>query len=128
MIKTAPGSIHEHGEDSIIGQDVTIGHKAIIYGAKIGDGSLIGIGAKLGPGSVVESGAIVAAGSVVEPGTTVPSGQLWGGSPAKFLRALKPEEADFLPQSAALYVALAAEHATENIITLEERAKAKGLA
>lgn len=44
----------------------------------------------------MERGALVAAGAVVSPGTVVPSGELWGGAPAKKLRALKPEERRYL--------------------------------
>lgn len=53
---------------------------------------------------------MVAAGAVVSAGTTIPSGQLWGGNPAKFMRNLKPEEASFLPASAQHYTEVAAEH------------------
>jgi carbonic anhydrase/acetyltransferase-like protein (isoleucine patch superfamily) len=55
----------------------------------------------------VQSGAMVAAGAVVAPGTVIPSGQLWGGNPARFLRELKPEEKSFLPKSAKHYVDVA---------------------
>ncbi len=78
--------------------------------------------------SQVESGAMVAAGAVVGAGTTVPSGQIWGGSPARYLRDLKPEEAAFLKESADSYVAVAAEHIKENAATLEQVARAKGQA
>ena len=68
----------------------------------------------------VEKGAIVAAGSLVTPGKTVPSGQIWAGSPAKFLRELEEGEADFILQSANNYAALASVHAAENSKTTEE--------
>ena len=61
----------------------------------------------------VEKGAIVAAGAVVQPDTVIPTGQLWAGNPAKFLRDVKPEEKSFLPESADVYSRLAAEHLTE---------------
>jgi carbonic anhydrase/acetyltransferase-like protein (isoleucine patch superfamily) len=62
-------------------------------------------------GAQVEKGAQVAAGAVVAPGTVVPSGELWGGNPARHLRALKPEEASFIAESARLYSQLGAQHA-----------------
>ncbi len=61
----------------------------------------------------VEKGAQIAAGAVVAAGTTVPAGELWGGNPARCMRPLKPEEAAFIPQSAAMYAQLGAEHAAE---------------
>jgi carbonic anhydrase/acetyltransferase-like protein (isoleucine patch superfamily) len=61
----------------------------------------------------VEKGAQVAAGAVVAAGTTIPSGELWGGNPAKLLRPLKPEEAAFISKSAQTYAELGAEHLKE---------------
>ncbi len=58
----------------------------------------------------VEKGAQVAAGAVVTAGTTIPAGEVWGGNPAKKLRALKPEEASFISKSAAHYTQLGSEH------------------
>ena len=58
----------------------------------------------------VEKGAQIAAGAVVSPGTVVPAGEIWGGNPAKMLRALKPEEAAFISKSAQHYAELGAEH------------------
>jgi gamma-carbonic anhydrase len=56
---------------------------------------------------------MVAAGSVVEPGAVVPSGQLWGGNPAKFLRDLKPEEKSFMLTSAKRYAELGKQYLSE---------------
>ena len=58
----------------------------------------------------VESGAIVAAGSTVTPGTIVPAKQLWGGTPAKYMRDVKPDEASYIPKVAQSYVGLGAAH------------------
>ena len=58
----------------------------------------------------VEKGAQVAAGAVVPAHTTVPAGEIWGGNPAKKLRALKPEEAAFISKSATHYAELGSEH------------------
>jgi carbonic anhydrase/acetyltransferase-like protein (isoleucine patch superfamily) len=56
--------------------------------------------------AVVEDDAMVAAGALVTPGKRVPSGELWGGAPARFMRKLTPEELEFLKFSAARYVKL----------------------
>lgn len=68
----------------------------------------------------VEKSAIVAAGAVLTPNKTVPSGQIWAGNPAKYLRDLDKEESDFILQSANNYAALAAVHSAENAKTFEE--------
>jgi len=72
----------------------------------------------------VEKGAMVAAGAVVAAHTTVPSGQLWAGNPARFMRALTPDEAAFIPKSAAVYAQLGAEHARTANLSPLERAQA----
>lgn len=53
---------------------------------------------------------MVAAGAVIPPGATVPSGELWGGNPARRMRALKPEEAEYLEKLPQRYQELAKEH------------------
>ena len=58
----------------------------------------------------VEKGAQVAAGAVVPAHSTIPAGEIWGGNPAKKLRALKPEEAAFISKSAKHYAELGSEH------------------
>jgi len=93
-----------------IGDEVTVGHAAVIHACTIGDRSLIGMGAIILDEAVVEPGAMVAAGAVVPPKKTVPTGQLWGGNPARYMRDLTEEEKAFLPQSAENYVRLAAEY------------------
>lgn len=93
-----------------IGDDVTIGHGAVIHACSIGDLCLIGMGAVLLDNCVVESGAMVAAGALVTPNKVVKSGQLWGGSPARYMRDLTPEETAFLKISANNYVALSREY------------------
>lgn len=105
---------------TIIGNNVTIAHGAIIHACTIGDNSLIGINATVLDGAKVESGAMVAAGATVTPGTVVPSGQIWAGSPAKYLRALTETEASFVKASADNYANLAAQHKDENSKQFEE--------
>ncbi|WP_449255477.1 gamma carbonic anhydrase family protein [Bosea sp. (in: a-proteobacteria)] len=95
---------------AIIGSDVTIGHRAVLHGCRIGDGAMIGIGAIVLDGAVVEPGAIVAAGAVVAPGKVVGSGMLWAGCPAREMRAIKPAELTFLHDNPAHYAAQAARH------------------
>jgi gamma-carbonic anhydrase len=105
---------------TIIGDNVTIGHGAIVHACVIGDNSLVGINATVMDGAKVEAGALIAAGATVAPGTVVPSGQIWAGSPARFLRALTEAEAGFVKASADNYALLAADHSDENCKQFEE--------
>lgn len=75
-----------------IGKNVTIGHGAIIHGATIEDGCLIGMGAILLNGCVIGKNCLVAAGALVTQGKVIPPGSLVMGSPAKVARALTEEE------------------------------------
>lgn len=93
-----------------IGDEVTIGHGAIIHACTIKDRSLIGMGAIILDEAVVEEGAMVAAGALVPPRKVIPSGQLWGGNPAKYMRDMTEAERAFLSKSADNYVKLAAEY------------------
>ena len=89
-----------------IGSDITIGHGAILHACTLEDGCFVGMGAILLDGVVVESGGMVAAGAVVTPGKRVKAGDLWGGNPARPMRALSEQDRAFFPVSAAGYVAL----------------------
>ena len=89
-----------------VGQDVTVGHRAVLHGCTVGDRCLIGMGAIVMDGAVVESDAMVAAGAVVTPGKVVASGTLIRGSPARFARDLSTAEIGNLAYSAAHYVRL----------------------
>lgn len=93
-----------------IGANVTVGHAAILHGCAIGDNSLIGMGSTVLDGAVVESGAMLAAGSLLTPGKTLPTGELWGGRPARFMRLLSPEEHTNISDSATHYVQLAKQY------------------
>ncbi|TDB47251.1 gamma carbonic anhydrase family protein [Photorhabdus khanii] len=88
----------------IVGNDVTIGHKAILHGCTIGNRVLIGMGSILLDGSVIEDDVIIGAGSLIAPGKILESGYLYIGSPARRVRKLKPEELEILCYSASNYV------------------------
>mmetsp|Transcript_4633 Transcript_4633/g.8784 ORF Transcript_4633/g.8784 Transcript_4633/m.8784 type:complete len:253 (+) Transcript_4633:88-846(+) len=99
---------------TIVGNSVTVGHGAMLHACTVEDMAFVGMGATLLDGSKVEKGAMVAAGALVTAGTTVPSGQIWAGNPAKFLRNLTTEETSFISKSADNYAALAVTHLKEN--------------
>jgi len=86
---------------SIIGNDVSIGHNAVIHGAEIKDGALIGMGAIVLDHAVVGEGAIIAAGAVVLGGTKVEPGSIYAGVPAKFVKKVDPSQSKEMNQKIA---------------------------
>ncbi|XP_044511010.1 gamma carbonic anhydrase 1, mitochondrial [Mangifera indica] len=105
---------------TIIGDNVTVGHSAVLHGCTVEDEAFVGMGATLLDGVVVERHGMVAAGSLVRQNTRIPSGEVWGGNPAKFLRKLTDEEISFISQSATNYSNLAQVHAAENSKPFDE--------
>lgn len=98
------------GDPTIIGDDVTIGHAAVLYACTLQDRAFVGMQACVMDGAVVETDAMVAAGALVTPGKRVPSGQLWAGSPARYMRDLTAAEIAGIQASADRYVRFAAEY------------------
>ena len=92
------------GKPLTIGDDVTVGHKVMLHGCTIGDGSLVGIGAVVLNGARIGKGCIVGAGSLVTEGKEFPDGSMIMGSPAKVVRTLTPEQQQGLVMSAVHYV------------------------
>ncbi|MEX2477198.1 MAG: gamma carbonic anhydrase family protein [Gracilimonas sp.] len=89
---------------TIIGNEVTIGHGAVVHGCTIKDRVLIGINATILDKVVIEPDVIVAAGTLVPPGKTLESGYMYMGSPAKKARKLTEEELASIPKYAENYV------------------------
>ncbi len=89
-----------------IGDDITIGHAAIIHACTLETGCFVGMGACVLDGAVVERGAMVAAGALVTPGKRVPAGELWAGNPAKKMRDITPADLAGFQASADKYVGL----------------------
>jgi carbonic anhydrase/acetyltransferase-like protein (isoleucine patch superfamily) len=92
------------GVPSYIGDEVTIGHRCVLHGARVEDRSLIGMGAVLLGASVVGEGSIVAAGAVVREGFDVPPHTLVAGVPARVIRKVTDAERKSFAESAAEYV------------------------
>jgi carbonic anhydrase/acetyltransferase-like protein (isoleucine patch superfamily) len=95
---------------TVIGDDVTVGHRAVLHGCTIQDRCLVGIGAIVLDGAVVGPDAMVGAGALVPPGMVVPPGTLVLGAPARVKRPLTPDEIAFLRTSAANYAGYAARY------------------
>ena len=94
------------GLATVIGEDVTIGHGAIVHACVIEDACLIGMGSTILDGAVIKQNGFVGAGAVVSPGKTVGSGELWLGNPARCVRRLSDKEIEQLYYSAQHYLRL----------------------
>ena len=101
------------GYPLIIGDEVTIGHQAMLHGCTIGNQVLIGMKAMVMDGAVVEDKVIIAAGALVPPGKVLESGYMYVGSPAKQARPLTEKELNFFPYTAGNYARLKDKHIAE---------------
>ena len=99
-----------HDCKTIIGENVTVGHNAIIHGCTIGSSCLIGMGAAILDGTTIGNNVIVGANSLITSGKTIPSGVLVMGSPAKVVRELTSEEIERVGHSAKGYINLLKEY------------------
>lgn len=105
-----PTSDNPNGYPTLIGDNVTVGHKALIHGCIIGNNVLVGMGAIIMDGVIVEDNVIVGAGSLVTPGKLLESGFLYTGSPTVKKRALTDSEISKFVLSAQNYVNLKDEY------------------
>ena len=101
------------GFATVIGEDVTIGHAAVIHACVIEDACLIGMGATILDGATIKKNGFVGAGAVIPPGKTVESGELWLGNPARCVRKLSEKEIEHLYYSAQHYVRLKDKYLSE---------------
>ena len=103
----------ELGQGCYIGDDITVGHSAVLHACKIEDNAFIGIQACVMDDCIIEEGAMVAAGALVTPGKIVKAGEVWAGSPAKKMRDINEKDLDFFAINRQRYVRLAAEYRME---------------
>ena len=109
-----------------IGDEVTVGHRAVVHGCQIRAGALVGIGAIVLDGAEVGEGALVAAGAVVTPGSKIQDGQLAVGIPARGVRFLSDAERELQVQRTLGYVETARIHARGRALEREELVKGDG--
>jgi len=93
-----------------IGDDVTIGHAAIIHACTLMDRAFVGMGATVLDDAVIETGGVLAAGSVLPPGKRIGAFELWMGNPARLVRVLTEEQRAAFDRTAPHYVELARRH------------------
>ncbi len=103
------------GMPCTVGKGVTIGHAAVVHGATVGDGCLIGLHATVLSGSLIGEQAMIAAGALVKEGQEIPPGSLAAGVPAKVLREVSDADRARMKFSAAHYVELGRQHATNRV-------------
>jgi carbonic anhydrase/acetyltransferase-like protein (isoleucine patch superfamily) len=106
----SPRPGHEAGQPTLIGEEVLIGHLAMVHGCILHDRSFVGLGAIVMDGCEIESGGMLAAGAMLTPGKRIPAGQLWAGRPARFVRELSAEEQAMNLGGVFHYVELAKRH------------------
>ncbi|RMD82791.1 MAG: gamma carbonic anhydrase family protein [Candidatus Dadabacteria bacterium] len=99
------------GHPTIVGAEVTLGHRVVLHGCRVYDRALIGIGAIVLDDAVIEEGALVAAMSLVTPGMVVPAGKLVMGQPAKVVRDVSEEERRWMAETVSNYATYAANYA-----------------
>ena len=101
---THDGPYRPGGRALLVGDDVTVGHRAVLHACTIGNACLIGMGALLLDDVELEDFVMIGAGTLVPPGKKLGSRGLYVGSPARRARDLSQKEIDFLTYSAAHYV------------------------
>ncbi len=89
---------------TVIGDNVTVGHRVILHGCTLGNNILVGMGAIIMDGVEIEDFVLVGAGALVTPNKKIPSGVLVAGVPAKIIRDLREEEIELIKESAENYV------------------------
>lgn len=99
--------IDSGGFSTTIGDDVTIGHNAVIHACVIKNRGFVGISATVLDGAVIEEGGMLAAGGLLTPGKVIGPNELWTGSPAKLRRVMDAEEQEKFARNARVYQELA---------------------
>ena len=101
------------GYPTIIGEDVLIGHLAMVHGTLLKDRSFVGLGAITMDGTVIESGGMIAAGGMLTPGKAIGPNEMWGGRPARLMRNLTEEQVTANLMGVEGYRVLAKAHKAE---------------
>jgi carbonic anhydrase/acetyltransferase-like protein (isoleucine patch superfamily) len=94
----------DHGMPLVIGRNVTVGHKVMLHGCTIGDGSLIGINAVILNGAVIGKGCVIGANALIPEGKVIPDGSVVMGSPGKVVKEVSEAQRAMLEMSALHYV------------------------
>ena len=96
------------GAAAIIGDDVTVGHNAVIHACTLKNRAFVGISATVLDGAVIEEGGMLGAGGLLAPGKVIRRNELWVGVPAKLFRVMEEDERRKFDRNAEVYRTLAA--------------------
>ncbi|MDE2029568.1 MAG: gamma carbonic anhydrase family protein [Alphaproteobacteria bacterium] len=107
---SAHSKIPLDGYPTIIGDDVTVGHMALLHACVVESRGFVGMKSGVMDGAKIESEGMLASGALLTPGKTVASGELWAGSPAKFWRKLMPDDIAQFDLRAGQYARLGQEY------------------
>jgi carbonic anhydrase/acetyltransferase-like protein (isoleucine patch superfamily) len=108
------------GYPAVLGDRVTVGHRAIVHGARVEDDVLIGRGAILLNGAKVDSGPVIAAGAVVTPGAKIPPASVVAGIPVKILRPVRESDTAMVGHACESYVGKSVVHREVEPLSLRE--------
>ena len=95
---------------TLIGEDVLVGHMALLHACTVEDRAFVGMGSIAMDGSRIGTGAMLAAGALLGPGKAVPPRELWAGRPARLMRAIGDQELERMGRQTALYCDLGQRH------------------
>jgi carbonic anhydrase/acetyltransferase-like protein (isoleucine patch superfamily) len=93
----------DQGQPTLVGRNVTVGHRVLLHGCTIGDGSLIGNGAMLLDGARIGAGCLIGAGALITPGKDIPPGSVVLGSPGRIVRQAGERERAMIERGAVSY-------------------------
>ncbi|MGO1117193.1 gamma carbonic anhydrase family protein [Rhodovibrionaceae bacterium A322] len=114
------------GMPTIIGDNITVGHMALLHACTLEDDSFVGMKALVMDQAVVESTGMLAAGALLSPRKRLPSGTLWAGNPARHVRELTEKEISYFSYSADNYQRLSQQHAlADSRPDLQQRREAR---
>ncbi len=99
-----------HGQGTYVGDDVSVGHQALLHACTLEDRAFVGMKAVVMDKARVESGGMLAAGGLLTPGKVIKEGELWTGWPATFRRPLTDEDREMMRWTGEHYVDLARDH------------------
>ena len=99
--------VNAGNQPTIIGDDVTVGHAAIVHACTLKDRAFVAMGATVLDGAVIEEGGMLAAGALLTPGKVIGRNEMWQGSPARLVRVMNDEESAKFGRTAPHYVELA---------------------
>lgn len=103
----------ELGQGTYLGDNITVGHSAVLHACTIEDNAFVGIQACVMDDCIIERGGMLAAGALLTPGKVLPTGEVWAGSPAKKLRDINQSDLDFFTINSERYARLAREYQKE---------------